>query len=199
LQDDWHYRQAADVLTRYHGHEDPLRWDEDGPLVGLERRFQEQNGAISERQLAWLDRELADSDAKKEKVFVFGHVCLLPGTCDPTCLLWNFAEVKECFARHPSVVAYLSGHAHNAGHATDEEGVHYLVFHGVIETEPTRSAFATLKLFEDRLLVEGYGSEPSLSLPIRDRFAAAKNSETLAESVPMSDKIESVVEVSVQV
>lgn len=102
---------------------------------------------------------------------MFGHCCVHPDSCDPTCLVWNYDEVMQCFARHPSVVAYLSGHAHNAGNAVDVHGVHYLVFHGVIETDPRQRAFATLSLYHDRLVVEGEGSEPTLSLPLVDRFA----------------------------
>lgn len=162
---------AADILTKYHG-EDDILWDGDGQLEGLERRFQEQNGGLSERQLAWLERELADSDSRREKVLVYGHCCLHPSSCDPTCLLWNYDEVQNMFARHPCVVAYLSGHAHNAGHGKDDLGIHYLVFHGVIETSPDSQAFATLSLFDDCLVVDGKGTEPSMVLPLAERYPA---------------------------
>lgn len=165
------YLEAADLMYKYHGHQDDVLWDEDGPLNGLERRFQAQNGGISAKQLAWLDRELTQSDKKREKVIVFGHCCLHPSSCDPTCLLWNYDQVLDSFSKHPSVVTYLSGHAHTPGHCLDSTGIHYLVFHGVIESNPSSQAFSTLTLFDGNLLVEGKGSEPSLSLPLLDRYA----------------------------
>lgn len=167
---DDNYMTAADILTKYHGHEDDLLWDGDGPLLGLERRFQAQNGGISDKQLSWLERELTQADGRREKVIVFGHCCVSPDSCDPTCLMWNYDQLISCFSRHPSVVAYLSGHAHNAGHATDANGIHYLVFHGVIESDPASQAFATFSVYDNRLEVEGKGTEPSMSLPIKDRF-----------------------------
>lgn len=181
-QDD-NYLEAADLMYKYHGHVDDVLWDGDGQLSGLERRFQSQNGGISARQLNWLERELTESDRKKEKVIIFGHCCLAPASCDPTCLLWNFDQVLECFSRHPSVVSYLSGHAHNAGHCLDAStGIHYLVFHGVIESNPDSQAFATLTLFDGILEVEGKGSEPSLSLPLIDRYALTSVPNTVEES-----------------
>ena len=72
------------------------------------------------------------------------------------------------------MVAYLSGHAHNAGHCLDPRtGIHYLVFHGVIESNPNSQAFSTLTLYDGMLEVEGKGSEPSLSLQLEDRYSMA--------------------------
>ena len=82
--------------------------------LGLDRRYQEQNGGLSSTQLAWLDKELSDSDTKHERVFVFGHCCMHPDSCEPTCLVWNYDEVMSVMGRHPSVVAYLSGTCKNA-------------------------------------------------------------------------------------
>lgn len=171
------YNQAADLMQKYHGHIDDVLWDTDGHLEGLDRRFQSQNGGISDRQLNWLDNELNESDSRNEKVIVFGHCCLHPMSCDATCLLWNFDQVLDTFGRHPSVICYLSGHAHNAGHCLDvQTGIHYLVFHGVIESDPMFNAFATLTLFNNQLIVEGKGSEPSLKLDIVNRY---KNVDTM--------------------
>lgn len=167
--------EAAGILLEKHGKIDYELWDTSGRLEGLEQRFQMQNGAISSKQLKWLEAELADSDTRRQKVVVFGHVGLLPASCDPTCLLWNYAEVIECFARHPSVVAYLAGHAHAAGHGCNENGVHYLVFNGVIETTPESDCYSTLTLTNDKLEVRGYGSEKSMSLKLANRYQHEAN------------------------
>ncbi|CAG2110791.1 unnamed protein product, partial [Medioppia subpectinata] len=56
------------------------------------------------------------------------------------------------------VVAYLSGHAHSSGYAY-ANGIHYISFHAIIETPPETEAFATIAVFDDRLEVEGHGTE----------------------------------------
>lgn len=163
------FQLAAALLEQYHGHRDQDLWDTDQALPpGPDRRFQASNGALSEEQLAWLDAELADSDLQQEIVVVFGHVGLHPGSCGWDSLLWNYERVLEIFGGHRCVVAYFSGHAHNAGYA-EENGIHYVVYHGVIETAPTEDCFATVSLFADpgggRLVVDGRGVEQSLTLP----------------------------------
>ncbi|XP_053209206.1 manganese-dependent ADP-ribose/CDP-alcohol diphosphatase-like [Panonychus citri] len=161
------YRQAEEILYKYHGHRDFDLWDIDDHLPeGPEKRFQQMNGALSEQQLTWLSRELQDSELKGEKVIVFGHVCLHPGSCDWSCLVWNYDRVIETFHKYNCVISYMSGHAHKFGHSVDEKGIHYIVYHGVIETSPTNEAFATISLYHDRLQVDGYGLEKSLTLPL---------------------------------
>ncbi len=163
------FQLAAALLEQYHGHRDQDLWDTDQALrPGPDRRFQASNGALSEEQLAWLDAELADSDLQQEIVVVFGHVGLHPGSCGWDSLLWNYERVLQIFGGHRCVVAYFSGHAHNAGYALDGgSGIHYVVYHGVIETAPTEDCFATVSLFADpgRLVVDGRGVEQSLTLP----------------------------------
>jgi len=166
------YQEAAEILKKHHGHDDYDLWDTDDCLnSGPEKRFQQQNGAISENQLRWLTDELADSDRKGEKVIVFGHVGLHPGSCDTSCLLWNYDEVLKVFHRFDCVVSYMSGHTHTFGHSVDEKGIHYLVYHGVIETSPEDEAFATVCLYEDHMFVKGYGVEKTLDLGIPSRHS----------------------------
>lgn len=174
---------AAEILYSKHGHSDEELWDCDGPLVGLERRFQASNGGISQKQLDWLEQELIDADSQGQLVIVFGHVCLHPASSDATCLLWNYDQVVEVFSRHPSVIAYMSGHAHQPGHAVDANGIHYVVFHGVIESDPSSQAFATVSLYKDRIEIEGKGTEPSISL----------NLSKLSRHLPENKLLESVI------
>ena len=48
----------------------------------------------------------------------------------------------------------------------DENGIHYIVLHGIIETDPSIDAFATITIKKDQLIVDGKGTEQSLVLPI---------------------------------
>jgi 3',5'-cyclic AMP phosphodiesterase CpdA len=162
------YIKAAEILYQHHGHYDWDGWDTDHHLLNANKRFQSSNGAISEEQLQWLENELAESDANKELVIVFGHVGLHPDSSDWTTTMWNYDEVIACFNRHPSVVAYLCGHAHNHGYA-NANGVHYVVFQAIIETSPESVSFATISLFKDRLEIEGQGAEQSRTLYIQNR------------------------------
>ena len=175
------YRKAEEILFKYHGHRDFDLWDVDDHLAeGPEKRFQQQNGAISDQQLEWLARELEDSDRKGEKVIVFGHVCLHPGSCDWSCLVWNYDKVIETFHRYNCVVSYMSGHAHKFGHSVDEKGIHYIVYHGVIETSPTNEAFATVTIYENCLQVDGYGLEENLNLAIPSKITSPNDTNNSA-------------------
>lgn len=176
---------AAEKLFQSHGTMDQQVWDTSGRLQGLEQRFQLQNGLMSDKQLLWLHRELEESDGLEEQVIVFGHVCLLPSTCDPSCLLWNYDHVLRTFAQHTCVVAYLCGHAHVPGYALDEEtGVHFLVMSGVIESQSP--SFSTLTLFHDRLEVRGHGSEMSMVLPISRPAPLSPSRASSAAATPVT-------------
>ena len=161
------YQQASDLLYKYHGHRDWKGWNlEDNLPSNLDIRFTSQNGALSEEQLNWLDKELAESDDKNEKVIVFGHVGVHPNSCEWSCLLWNYDKVLEIFHKHTSVISYLAGHAHVSGHCVDNKGVHYSVFHGIIETTPETNAFATVSVYENRIEIEGQGNTQSCHLKL---------------------------------
>ena len=175
------YLRAAEILQQHHGCHDTDVWDTDGHLVGPNKRFQSSNGAISEDQLQWLETELQESDDKNEKVIVFGHVGLHPDSSDWITTVWNYEEVIACFNRHPSVVAYLSGHAHMSGYAY-ANGVHFVSFQAIIETPPDTEAFATVTVFEDRIEIEGYGNEVTRVLHLHKRSINSEQ-ESVIESL----------------
>ena len=174
------YKSAEQILFQYHGCLDAEIWDTDDHLIGPNKRFQSSNGAISDEQLQWLETELKESDDKQEKVIVFGHVGLHPDSSDWNTTMWNYEEVIACFNRHPSVVAYLSGHAHNSGYA-NANGVHFVSFQAIIETPPQTEAFATIAVFVDRIEIEGHGTEMTRVLLINSRTVSSD--ENMAEEV----------------
>ncbi|CAL1289129.1 unnamed protein product [Larinioides sclopetarius] len=161
------YIEASKVLYSKHGHEIFDDWDCDGPLTGLDVRFQQMNGAVSREQLAWLDQELKESDDLGQKVIVFGHVSLHPESSDWSCLLWNYDEVMKIFHLHKCVIAYFSGHTHKSGYALDSHGISYIAFSGILEAPPDTSAFATVSYYQDRLEVHGHGIERSYNIPLQ--------------------------------
>lgn len=161
------YKEAAKILESMHGHNVFKDWDCDGPLEGLDVRFQQMNGAIGKNQLTWLEKELTESDELGQKVIVFGHVSLSPDSTDWSCLLWNYDEVINIFHQHSCVVTYFSGHSHSNGYAIDSHGISYIVFTGIIETPPDSSAFATISIYADRLEISGHGREESYIIPFK--------------------------------
>lgn len=178
------YKLGSTILETHHGHTDFELWDTDHCLHGPNKRFQSSNGAVSEEQLDWLEHELHDSDGKHEIVFVFGHAGLHHNSCGWDSILWNYDQILNCFNRHSCVVAYFNGHAHNFGYAVDN-GIHFISFHGVIETAPDVDAFATISIHSDTMIVDGRGVEPYLNLPLKHKYHEPSNEDDLSIVEPL--------------
>ncbi|XP_054724384.1 uncharacterized protein LOC129234413 isoform X2 [Uloborus diversus] len=184
------YQEAAKILTAKHKHDIFNDWDCDGSLEGLESRFQQMNGALSEKQLKWLGTELTESDELGQKVIVFGHVSLSPDSTDWNCILWNYESVINTFHQHKCVIAYLSGHSHKSGYAIDSHHISYVVFNGIVETPPDTTSFATVSIFEDCLEIHGHGLEQSYNIPFMTNISTEEIVETDIETSPSTVKVE---------
>lgn len=119
-------------------------------------------GGVSNNQLAWLGRELSAADAAKEPVILCGHHPLLPADGHH---LWNNGAVIALIDRHPCVAAFFNGHNH-AGAEVARNGVPYITFKSLLH-EPATTAFSAVRLFADRLEIEGNGREKSRVIPLR--------------------------------
>jgi 3',5'-cyclic AMP phosphodiesterase CpdA len=91
------------------------------------------NGGVSEAQLAWLDKVLADADGRGQPAVVFCHFPVYPMNA---LNLWNREEVIAVLEKHSSVVAYINGHDH-AGNYGVKQGIHYLTVNGMVDTPDT--------------------------------------------------------------
>lgn len=120
------------------------------------------NGGVSQEQLAWLDKELAAADTVKQPVIVCGHHPLLPE--DPH-VVWNRAEVLAVIDKHPCVRAWFNGHNH-AGAEVVRNGVPYITFKSLLH-EPGVTAYCAVRLFPDRLEIEGNGRETSRVISLK--------------------------------
>lgn len=125
---------------------------------GAENAF-DWNAGISAQQANWIAARLANAEASGERVIVLGHYPIFPFTDHA---LWDAGEVAGLISSSPSVVAYLCGH-HHAGNHAEREGVHFVNFCGMVDTEH-QNAFAVLSVFDDRIEIEGHGREPSRRL-----------------------------------
>lgn len=124
-----------------------------------ERNAHPWNGALSDKQFAWLADEIASAAAAGEKVIVMNHYPVYPaGEHD----MWDCDRVVALLAAHDNVVAYLNGHNH-VGNYGKAGACHFVNFKGVVDTE-TENAFAIVELHPDRIEIRGFGREESRTL-----------------------------------
>jgi predicted phosphodiesterase len=112
------------------------------------------NGAIGRNQLRWLEKELKQARKKQERVILACHFPLV--TQKKGELLLNSDEVLGLIQKYPGVFAYLNGHGHTSQH-NREGGVHHVMFRGMVEMDD--NAFSILKVYPDRIEMEGFGKE----------------------------------------
>lgn len=123
------------------------------------------NGGVGPDQLRWLADQLAAAAREGERVVVLGHQPLLPAERHT---VLNAPEVLAVLDRSPHVVAYLNGHRHSgdlAVHRLSSSSRPFLTFAAMVNAGG--NAFAVCHLHRDRLDVEGFGREPTRSVPYR--------------------------------
>ena len=99
---------------------------------------------------------LQDADQQGQCVVICCHLPILPDTCPPACLVWNYEEVLSVLHQHPGlVVASIAGHTHQNGYLVDQAGIHHMVLPGVVETPPGRDCYGVVHVYEDRLVLQG--------------------------------------------
>jgi len=118
------------------------------------------NAGIGTEQMRWLEKELAAAEVAGQRVILFNHYPVIPAGNPHN--LWNADELVALIGRYPNVAAYMNGHNH-AGNYGKHGSCHYVNFKGMVETDK-ETAYATVKCFADRLVIEGMGLEPARSL-----------------------------------
>ena len=119
------------------------------------------NGAVGPDQLAWLRTVLKKADENKESVIIYCHFPVYPVNGHN---LWNAEEVIALLEEFPCVKAYMNGHNHK-GNYGEKNGIHYLTFKGMVDTEQT--SYAVVKVSRERLNVVGFGREEGRELEIK--------------------------------
>jgi len=135
----------------------PERAEAEQMLAGLKAaeapHAKTYNGAVSVRQLDWLDATLADADARRQPAVVFCHFPVFPFTGGT---LWNREEVIAVLDRHPAVLAYINGHVHGGGYGV-RNGIHYLTVNGMVDTEDTTAYGVAARSAPGGVAVAGTG------------------------------------------
>lgn len=125
------------------------------------------NGGIGNEQLTWLHGVLSDAVQKKEKVAVFAHMPVYPENMHN---VWNGDALIHELESAGNVVAYFNGHNH-AGNYALKNGIHYVNLQGMVETADT-NAYSIIRVFKDRVEIDGYGREPDRVLTIGNEAIA---------------------------
>lgn len=120
------------------------------------------NGALGDEQMAWIEKELQKAQKKGEKVILLCHFPLLPVDNH---ILWNSEEVLELIGRYSCVKAWMNGHNHAGGYA-EYQGIHFVTFKGMVDTE--ENAYATMRLKGNEIIIQGRGREPDRRLKIKE-------------------------------
>ena len=125
--------------------------------------LQTWNGGLSTEQLQWVESELKLAMENSENVGFYCHFPVMGE--DKVHRLWNSTQLLSLIDKYPNVKFYFNGHNHQ-GDYMERNGVHYLTFKGMVETDST-SAFSTVEIKKDSILVHGHGREPSRRLKIK--------------------------------
>jgi manganese-dependent ADP-ribose/CDP-alcohol diphosphatase len=113
---------------------------------------------LSEKQINWLEEQLNTCKQLNKKAIVCGHQPLHPQACDNMCLAWNYRQILELlWSFERTVIGYFSGHDHKGGYFRDKHNIHHVTFSAILETPPNSNAYATVKVYENKVSVEGVG------------------------------------------
>jgi len=123
------------------------------------------NGGVSETQLAWLRERLKLAAANRERAIAFCHFPVLRESSTPAHLLWNHQTVRQILDASPAVIAWFNGHDHAGGYAV-ANGIHYVTFPGMVESG-AQNSYSVVRLYADRIEIEGIGTAPSRALSLR--------------------------------
>lgn len=130
-----------------------------GQILALDPKLPTYNGALSDKQLAWLEERLADANRQKERVIVFCHHPTVLAASTQAHLLWNHVDVEAALAQSHCVAAYLCGHDHAGGYAC-ADGIQHLTMPGLCEAPAGDNAYALVEVYQDRMVISGFGTVP---------------------------------------
>ena len=171
-----HHKEYADALLREKNHNYANGSNQWFLNMSTENfRYCPYNGAVSSSQLDWLCRTLEESLNSDEKCFVFCHEPIYVHCSHSNNLLWNCEDVLSLLQSYPNVIAFIAGHDHGGGFATDKSGIHHIIPPAPVECAEGEVAFGSFRIFSDRMDMLWAGKTPTktvwpLSLPLRNGF-----------------------------
>ncbi len=122
----------------------------------------EWNGALSTHQFKWLKEELDLAQGAEESVIIFSHFPVWPPDKHN---VWNDKDLLGALGASPAVRAYVSGHNHTGGYG--RKGIiHFITLNAMVNTREY-NAFAVVDVYADKMVIKGFGREPSRELPFK--------------------------------
>ena len=104
------------------------------------------------------------------RVMFAGHIPIYVDSATPVNICWNYGEVLDVIHDFPEcIIAYISGHDHDGGRAIDDYGIQHVTIEAVIETPPGVSAFATVHVHRDKVVVDGGGGRVTTTVMYMSR------------------------------
>jgi 3',5'-cyclic AMP phosphodiesterase CpdA len=113
------------------------------------------NGAVSKRQLQWIEHLLKRAENENKIIILFSHHPLYP---ENGYQALNNREILELISRYKCVKAVFSGH-HHSGNITSYHGIPVITLKGLVEYD----AFAIIDVFSDKIDMKGFGKMESLT------------------------------------
>jgi predicted phosphodiesterase len=132
----------------------------------------ESGGGLDEEQLLWLNQELSQAQNQNKSVIVFGHLPLIEKTGRYT--VWNAAKVIKVFEKYSCVKAYFSGHLHDNWGVLQND-IHYIVVEAMVDYADKGGAWAVVKLYDNKIVIDGIGGVKGHSLAIKRKGRYADN------------------------
>jgi manganese-dependent ADP-ribose/CDP-alcohol diphosphatase len=137
---------------------------------GLPKYFKQYvayNGTISKKQYNWLENELKQCEENGSKAIVCGHIPLHHRASNFKSKAWNSNEIIQLLRSFNGLVlAYLAGHCHDGGYFKDKSNIHHLTLNAIVETHPSSNSYATFRVFNDRIKVDGVGKIPKFEIKL---------------------------------
>lgn len=119
------------------------------------------NGGIGKKQLQWLNSQLQKAEKAHHKVLIFAHHPLFP---ESVYTALNNTAILNVIENYSCVKAIFAGHRHTGSFAYYKD-IPVITAEGMIETE-NDNAFGVVKLYKDKIVVEGQGRMSSHELKI---------------------------------
>ena len=119
------------------------------------------NGGLSKKQMTWIKQELDLGKKSNLNIGFFNH---FPANPIDHHNFWNTKEFLELIKEYSNVKLFMNGHNHDGAYIK-KDGVHYITFKGMVDTE-NESSFARVTFTKDSILIKGYGREENRRLNI---------------------------------
>ncbi len=116
----------------------------------------EWNGAVSKKQLSWLDEQINKASRENNKVFLICHFPVFP---DNIHNLLNYKEVLSLIGKYDNCIAWFNGHNHEGNYGKRGK-TNFVTFKGMVETE-NQNSFARVDVYSNKVLIKGSGRENS--------------------------------------